>query len=181
MRRRPTEKRLPAVTANGLPFRARPRHHWLAEERAVEGAGMKAYVIVQETVKDEEMFAAYHNSVVATLQEFNGRFVVRGGQLTVVEGELAASPIGGDRVPLEGGGRRMVPFPRLAHRLPAAPVKPRSAVGGRPKRKCPIIATADYRPTAWECSIGAAGEDSVLGSFVWMTEGCLLFRFWRQA
>jgi uncharacterized protein (DUF1330 family) len=48
---------------------------------------MKAYVIVQETVKDEEMFAAYRNSVVATLEEFGGRFVVRGGQLTVVEGE----------------------------------------------------------------------------------------------
>ncbi len=48
---------------------------------------MKAYVIVQETVKDEEMFAAYRNGVVATLEEFSGRFVVRGGQLTVVEGE----------------------------------------------------------------------------------------------
>jgi uncharacterized protein (DUF1330 family) len=48
---------------------------------------MKAYVIVQETVKDEEMFAAYRNGVVATLEEFGGRFVVRGGQLTVVEGE----------------------------------------------------------------------------------------------
>jgi uncharacterized protein (DUF1330 family) len=40
---------------------------------------MKAYVIVQETVKDEEMFAAYRNGVVATLEEFGGRFVVRGG------------------------------------------------------------------------------------------------------
>ena len=48
---------------------------------------MKAYVIVQETVKDEEMFATYRNSVVATLEEFGGRFVVRGGHLTVVEGE----------------------------------------------------------------------------------------------
>ena len=31
---------------------------------------MKAYVIVQETIKDEEMFAAYRNGVVATLEEF---------------------------------------------------------------------------------------------------------------
>lgn len=48
---------------------------------------MKAYVIVQETIKDEEMFATYRNGVVATLEEYGGRFVVRGGHLTVVEGE----------------------------------------------------------------------------------------------
>lgn len=48
---------------------------------------MKAYVIVQETVKDEETFTAYRNGVVATLEEYGGRFVVRGGRLTVVEGE----------------------------------------------------------------------------------------------
>ena len=48
---------------------------------------MKAYVVVQETVKNEEMFAAYRKGVIATLQEFGGRLIVRGGQLTVVEGE----------------------------------------------------------------------------------------------
>jgi uncharacterized protein (DUF1330 family) len=48
---------------------------------------MNAYVIVEETVKDAGMFAAYRDGVVATLEEFGGRFVVRGGQLTVVEGE----------------------------------------------------------------------------------------------
>jgi uncharacterized protein (DUF1330 family) len=48
---------------------------------------MKAYVVVQETVKDEAMFAEYRNQVVATLKDFGGTFVVRGGTLTVVEGE----------------------------------------------------------------------------------------------
>ena len=48
---------------------------------------MKAYVVVQETVKNEEMFAAYRKGVIATLQEFGGRLIVRGGQLTVIEGE----------------------------------------------------------------------------------------------
>jgi len=48
---------------------------------------MKAYVVVQETVKDEAMFAEYRNQVVATLAPFGGTFVVRGGALTVVEGE----------------------------------------------------------------------------------------------
>ena len=48
---------------------------------------MKAYVVVQETVQDEEKFAAYRTGVVGTLEEYGGRFIVRGGHLTVVEGE----------------------------------------------------------------------------------------------
>ncbi|HXV24857.1 MAG TPA: DUF1330 domain-containing protein [Alphaproteobacteria bacterium] len=48
---------------------------------------MRAYVIVQETIKDEGMFALYRNGVVATLREYGGRFIVRGGRLTVIEGE----------------------------------------------------------------------------------------------
>jgi uncharacterized protein (DUF1330 family) len=50
---------------------------------------MNAYAIVQETITDEEMFAAYRKGVVATLEEYGGRFIVRGGHLTVVEGEWA--------------------------------------------------------------------------------------------
>ena len=48
---------------------------------------MKAYVIVQETIHDQTMFDAYRKDVMATLAEFGGQFVVRGGKLTVVEGE----------------------------------------------------------------------------------------------
>jgi uncharacterized protein (DUF1330 family) len=48
---------------------------------------MSAYVIVQETINDEAVFAEYRNDVVATLEEFGGRFIVRGGPLTVTEGE----------------------------------------------------------------------------------------------
>jgi uncharacterized protein (DUF1330 family) len=48
---------------------------------------MKAYAIVQETVNDQKMFDEYRKDVVATLAEYGGRFVVRGGHLTVVEGE----------------------------------------------------------------------------------------------
>jgi uncharacterized protein (DUF1330 family) len=48
---------------------------------------MKAYVIVQETIKDQAMFDAYRKNVVATLTEFGGQFIVRGGNLTVVEGD----------------------------------------------------------------------------------------------
>ena len=47
---------------------------------------MTAYVVVQETVIDEAVFAEYRAGVVATLEAHGGRFLVRGGQLTVVEG-----------------------------------------------------------------------------------------------
>lgn len=48
---------------------------------------MKAYVIVQESIQDQETFDQYRKDVPATLQEFGGVFVVRGGTLTILEGE----------------------------------------------------------------------------------------------
>ena len=48
---------------------------------------MKAYGIFQETVKDEAMFAEYRKHVLPTLAAHGGKFVVRGGAMSVVEGE----------------------------------------------------------------------------------------------
>jgi uncharacterized protein (DUF1330 family) len=48
---------------------------------------MSAYLIAVETVHDEAMFAEYRKHVIATLEAFGGRFVARGGKLTVLEGE----------------------------------------------------------------------------------------------
>ena len=48
---------------------------------------MSAYLIAVETVHDEAMFAEYRKHVIATLGAFGGRFVARGGKLTVLEGE----------------------------------------------------------------------------------------------
>jgi uncharacterized protein (DUF1330 family) len=48
---------------------------------------MSAYLIAVETVHDEAMFAEYRKQIVATLEAFGGRFVARGGKLTVLEGE----------------------------------------------------------------------------------------------
>lgn len=47
----------------------------------------KAYVIVQETISDEDTFAAYRAQVLPTVRAFGGEFVVRGGALSIVEGE----------------------------------------------------------------------------------------------
>ena len=48
---------------------------------------MKAYLIAAETVNDPAMFDRYRKQVPATLVPFGGRFVTRGGNLTVLEGE----------------------------------------------------------------------------------------------
>ena len=48
---------------------------------------MSAYLIATETVHDEAMFAEYRKQVVATVEAFGGRFIARGGKLTVIEGE----------------------------------------------------------------------------------------------
>ena len=50
---------------------------------------MKAYAIATETIKDQAMFDAYRKEVPATLVPFGGPFIVRGGNLTVLEGEWA--------------------------------------------------------------------------------------------
>jgi uncharacterized protein (DUF1330 family) len=48
---------------------------------------MKAFVIAAETIKDEAMFASYRKEVPATLEAFGGKFITRGGDLQVLEGE----------------------------------------------------------------------------------------------
>jgi uncharacterized protein (DUF1330 family) len=52
-----------------------------------EGFAMKAYVIAAETVKDPTTFDLYRRRVPATLIAFGGQFIVRGADLTVLEGE----------------------------------------------------------------------------------------------
>jgi uncharacterized protein (DUF1330 family) len=48
---------------------------------------MPAYLIAAESVHDEKMFAEYRKAVVATLAAYGGRFIVRGGKLSVLEGQ----------------------------------------------------------------------------------------------
>ena len=48
---------------------------------------MPACVIATETVENEAMFGAYRAAVPETLAPFGARFVVRGGTLSVLEGE----------------------------------------------------------------------------------------------
>lgn len=50
---------------------------------------MSAYCIVYETVDDPEGFERYRSQVLPTIEAHDGRFLVRGGEFTALEGELA--------------------------------------------------------------------------------------------
>ena len=47
---------------------------------------MRALFIFQENLRDHEQFEAYRKVVMATLTPFEGKFLVRGGPATVIEG-----------------------------------------------------------------------------------------------
>jgi uncharacterized protein (DUF1330 family) len=50
---------------------------------------MAAYVVVQVEVKDPVRYESYKKLVPASLEKYGGRFVVRGGQVHVMEGTWA--------------------------------------------------------------------------------------------
>lgn len=48
---------------------------------------MAAYVIVQETIHDPESFKEYGAQAPATLEGYGAKMLVRGGELTKLEGD----------------------------------------------------------------------------------------------
>ncbi|MDY0884926.1 DUF1330 domain-containing protein [Dongia soli] len=50
---------------------------------------MKAYCIVYETVDDLKAFDEYRSQVLPTIEAYGGKFLVRGGSFTVLEGEMS--------------------------------------------------------------------------------------------
>ena len=53
----------------------------------LEDRSMRAFVIAQENSHDEAMVGEYRQKVVDSIASFGGKFVVRGGTLTVLEGD----------------------------------------------------------------------------------------------
>lgn len=51
---------------------------------------MAAYVLAQLDVHDPEGFQRYREKVASTIDQFGGRYLVRGGDVTTLEGELSA-------------------------------------------------------------------------------------------
>lgn len=49
---------------------------------------MKAYCIVYESIDNPQMFEQYRSQVMPTIEAYEGRFLVRGGAFTALEGEM---------------------------------------------------------------------------------------------
>jgi uncharacterized protein (DUF1330 family) len=49
---------------------------------------MTAYVIAQVDVTDPEKFEQYRALVPATLKKYGGEYIVRGGEMAVLEGDM---------------------------------------------------------------------------------------------
>ncbi|MDP9434765.1 MAG: DUF1330 domain-containing protein [Actinomycetota bacterium] len=86
----------------------------------------KAYVIADIDVRDPEAFARYRELSTSAAQRYGGRFVVRGGQATVLEGErqparLVVLDPDDVRPPAGGGTRRSPRRRRSARRRRPAP------------------------------------------------------------
>jgi len=54
---------------------------------------MAAYMLAQLKVHDPDGFARYREKVAPLVEQFGGRYLVRGGELTPVEGEPPAPRI----------------------------------------------------------------------------------------
>jgi uncharacterized protein (DUF1330 family) len=52
-----------------------------------EGAAMKAYVIGDIETRDPARYEEYRKQVLATIEKYGGRFLVRGGAANALEGE----------------------------------------------------------------------------------------------
>jgi len=50
---------------------------------------MKAYVIAEIEVTDQAIYDDYRKQVLATIEKYNGRFLVRGGKTETLEGGWA--------------------------------------------------------------------------------------------
>ncbi len=50
---------------------------------------MTAYMIAQVDVTDPEKFEAYRALVPGTLEKYGGEYIVRGGEMAVLEGDMA--------------------------------------------------------------------------------------------
>jgi uncharacterized protein (DUF1330 family) len=68
----------------------------------------KAYVIAAETISDEAGFAQYRPAVPPTVSPFGGKFIVRGGNFTSLEGKWPHPRLVITRVPLPRRRRGLV-------------------------------------------------------------------------
>jgi uncharacterized protein (DUF1330 family) len=56
------------------------------EQFSDKGSDMSGYLVVSMAIEDQEAFQRYREQMPALIHRFGGRFVVRGGDLVLLEG-----------------------------------------------------------------------------------------------
>jgi uncharacterized protein (DUF1330 family) len=79
---------------------------------------VKAYCIVYEIVDDPTTFEDYRRQVLATIQANEGRFLVRGGAFTALEGEMPFERIAMLEFPSREAAERWYHSPEYQRILP---------------------------------------------------------------
>jgi uncharacterized protein (DUF1330 family) len=79
---------------------------------------VKAYCIVYEVVDDATTFEEYRRQVLATIQAHGGRFLVRGGAFTTLEGEMPFERIAMLEFPSREAAERWYHSPEYQRILP---------------------------------------------------------------
>lgn len=75
---------------------------------------MKAYLIGSIEVRDPVVFDAYRKAVPAVIAAFGGRYIVRGGAVSQVEGQQAAGRVVVLEFPSMADARRFYDSPEYA-------------------------------------------------------------------
>jgi uncharacterized protein (DUF1330 family) len=75
---------------------------------------MAAYFIVNIGVRDREKFETYRERVVPVIEKFGGRYLVRGGELHPIEGDLGLNRLVVLEFPSMEAARRFYDSPEYA-------------------------------------------------------------------
>jgi uncharacterized protein (DUF1330 family) len=83
-----------------------------------EGGEMVAYVIANVDVRDIEAYEAYRSRTLQTITAHGGRFIVRGGDVHVLEGEPAVHRLVIIEFPDKDAARRWYESPEYQEIIP---------------------------------------------------------------
>jgi uncharacterized protein (DUF1330 family) len=75
---------------------------------------MAAYFVVNIEVRDREKFETYRERVVPVIEEYGGRYLVRGGEVHPVEGDLGLKRLVILEFPSMAAARRFYDSPEYA-------------------------------------------------------------------
>jgi len=78
---------------------------------------MPAYLISDVTVRDLVAFETYRTRAAASIKAFGGQYIVRGGEITVLEGQRHPSALVVVEFPDAATIRRWYASPEYAHAL----------------------------------------------------------------